>query len=162
MNEDEKRKTRCCFTGHRPQLLRRPEEDIKVDLENAILKAISEGFTAFISGMCYGVDIWAAEIVIRLKKDNPNIHLIAAIPFPGFDELWEDSWRERYRYLLSQTAYVKVLEPAYSKNAYHTRNAWMVTHSGKVIAVYNREPGGTRWTLGFARRSRVPIDLIKG
>jgi len=28
-----------------------------------------------------GIDIWAAQIVLRKKADNPNIHLIAATPW---------------------------------------------------------------------------------
>ena len=88
---DDLRRTRCCFTGHRPQYLKRPEDDIKVDLENSILKEIAEGYTTFVSGMAYGVDIWAAEIVVRLKERNPKLHLVAAIPYPGFDEAWEEN-----------------------------------------------------------------------
>ena len=34
---DDLRKTRCCFTGHRPQFLKRQEDDIKVDLENSTI-----------------------------------------------------------------------------------------------------------------------------
>ena len=30
---DSLRCTRCCFTGHRPQSLFRPEDDIRVDLD---------------------------------------------------------------------------------------------------------------------------------
>ena len=53
---DEKRKIRCAFTGHRPQYLTRCEEDVRVDLENAIMAAIKDGYTTFISGLAYGVD----------------------------------------------------------------------------------------------------------
>ena len=143
-------------------MLKRQEDDIKVDLENSILKAVSEGYTTFISGMAYGVDIWAAEIVVRLKKSNPGLHLIAAIPFPGFDEAWEESWRQRYRYLLSQAEYVKVIEPVFSKEAYQKRNEWMVNHSAKVIAVYNGQPSGTRNTIRYARLCNVAILYLSG
>ncbi len=159
---DDLRRTRCCFTGHRPQFLKRPEDDIKVDLENSILKAVSEGCTTFISGMAYGVDIWAAEIVVRLMERDPRLHLVAAIPFPGFDEGWEEDWRERYRRLLSRAEYVKVLEPAYRPWAFQKRNEWMVSHSAKVIAVYNGQPGGTRNTIRYARRRNVPVLFLAG
>ena len=33
---------RCCFTGHRPQKLRRTEKEIKADLESAIQQAMTE------------------------------------------------------------------------------------------------------------------------
>ncbi len=49
--KDALRCTRCCFTGHRPQSLKRPEDDIRVDLENIILASAREGCHTFISGM---------------------------------------------------------------------------------------------------------------
>ena len=159
---DDLRKKRCCFTGHRPHLLKRQEDDIRVDLENSILHSVSEGFTTFISGMAPGVDIWAAEIVVRLKQSRPELHLVAAIPYPGFDEQWDETWRVRYRILLSQAEYVKVMEPEYSKASYQERNEWMVCHSSKVIAVYNGQPGGTRNTIRHARLCKVPVLFLPG
>ena len=97
--------------------------------------------------MAYRVDIWAVEIVVRLKERDLKLHLVAAIPYLGFDEAWEENWRQRYRRLLSLAEYVKVPEPAFSRDAYQKRNEWMVSHSAKVIAVYNGGPGGTRNTI---------------
>lgn len=160
--ESDLRRRRCCFTGLHPQSLKRIEDDVKVDLENSILQAISAGYTTFVSGMEYGVDIWASEIVVRLKAGQQNLHLIAAIPYPGFDEEWEDGWRQRYRTLLSQADYVKVLAAECSKEAYQKRNEWMVNHSAKVIAVFNGMPGGTADMLRYARMHKVPLLLLRG
>lgn len=68
--EQKRRSHRVCITGHRPQKLSRPEDDIKVDLENTILELINDGYTTFIIGMCYGVDIWAGEIIVRLRNEQ--------------------------------------------------------------------------------------------
>lgn len=67
MSEEEKRLHRCCFTGHRPEKLKEPEEEIKVWLEKQINRAIEDGFTTFISGCAMGVDLWAARIVTCRK-----------------------------------------------------------------------------------------------
>ena len=162
LTEEEKRKTRCCFTGHRPQKLRRPIDDIKVDLENEILKAIADGYTTFITGMACGTDIWAGNIVVRLKDRFPDLKLIAAIPFPQFADSWEEDWRERYDRLLSKADLVKALSPAYSEDAYQLRNQWMVAHSSKVIAVYDGKAGGTRNTIVYARKNGVFVRYLKG
>lgn len=161
---DALRSSRCCFTGHRPQSLRRSEDDIRVDLENSILAAVREGCRTFISGMACGVDIWAAEIVVRMKEQFPDLHLhlIAAIPYAGFDERWPEDWRERYRALLGLAEYVKVVEPFCSRAAYQKRNEWMVNHSARVIAVYNGQSGGTRNTIHYARKQNVPVILLPG
>ena len=160
--EDPKRKVRCAFTGHRPQFLKRLEEDVKVDLENAIMVAIRDGYTTFITGGAYGVDIWAAEIVTRLRETNPALHLIAAIPFPGFEEAWTEEWKQRYNALLAAADFVVYMEEKYSSEAYQARNEWMVSHATRLIAVYNGEPSGTRNTINYARRIRVNVRTIRG
>ena len=75
MSEQELRNHRCCFTGHRPEKLTRTEEDVKRSLEAAILKAIKDGYTTFITGMARGVDIWAGQIVLKFRQSNPELRL---------------------------------------------------------------------------------------
>ena len=162
LTEEDKRKMRCCFTGHRPQKLHRPIDDIKVDLENEILASIKDGYTTFITGMAYGTDIWAGNIVARLKDRFPDLKLIAAIPFPGFSDEWTEEWRMKYDALLTKADLVKVIAGTYSDAAYQMRNQWMVDHSSKVIAVYDGKPGGTRNTISYARRNGVPVRYLAG
>ena len=54
MNETELRKHRCCFTGHRPEKLKIPEDRLVLLLEEEIRKAITGGFTTYITGMAKG------------------------------------------------------------------------------------------------------------
>ena len=65
LTEEQKRMHRVCFTGHRPEKLKQSESVIVKALETAIKEAIADGKNVFISGMARGVDIWAAEIVLR-------------------------------------------------------------------------------------------------
>ena len=82
---DELRLRRCCFTGHRPGKLDIDEEEVKKLLEKAVDDAISKGYVTFITGMAIGTDIWAAEIILKRKKKNKEIHLVCALPHPDFD-----------------------------------------------------------------------------
>ena len=152
MTEREMRMRRCCFTGHRTQKLRRTEEEIKNDLETAIKQAIADGYTTFITGMAYGVDIWAGQIIVQLRKGNPELHLIAAIPFPGFEDRWSSVYKREYRELLDQVNLVRYLCSRYHSRAYQLRNEWMVDRSSRVIAVFNGSPSGTKNTLDYAIR----------
>ena len=56
ITEKEKRLHRCCFTGHRPEKLNRPESAIKLALKKEICRALENNFTVYISGMARGVD----------------------------------------------------------------------------------------------------------
>lgn len=159
-SEAELRKHRCCFTGHRPEKLNRSEAEIKKDLEVAILQAIDDGFVTFITGMARGVDIWAGEIVLQLRKCNPNLHLIAASPYEGFESRWSGDWQRRYTAILEQADLVGFICKGYSKSCFQIRNEWIVNKSARVIAVYNGEPGGTRNTIEYAERNKVECFKI--
>ena len=161
MTENEMSMHRCCFTGHRPQKLSRSERKIKADLEKAIQQAIADGYTTFITGMAYGVDIWAGEIVVRLRKRNPDLRLIAAVPFQGFESRWSTEWKQAYTNLLEQVDLVRYICPGYSPGAYQRRNEWMVDHSNRVIAVFNGEPSGTKNTVQYSESKKTEVILIQ-
>ena len=162
MNETELRKHRCCFTGHRPEKLTMPEQQMAVLLEAEIEKAIDRQFTTFISGMAKGVDIVAAEIVLRLREQDPRLKLISALPHPGFGLHWGGGWTERFQRVLAQANLERTICPNFSYASYQTRNEWMCRHSGLVIAVFNGERGGTKNTLDYANQIGVPCVIING
>lgn len=85
MTENEMEMHRCCFTGHRPEKLFLVDSEIIKELEREIKAAIERGYTTFILGMARGVDIWAAEIVLKLRKKNKDLHLICAFPYERFE-----------------------------------------------------------------------------
>lgn len=151
----------CCFTGHRENKLKRSEKEILEDLKQAINQAIDDGYTTFITGMAYGVDIWAGELVLKKRFWNRNIKLIAAIPFAGFESRRDDRWKDRYHKLLNKADEVHYICDGYSKYAYQKRNEWMVDRSARVIAVYNGEPSGTRNTINYAKKVGVPVVYIQ-
>ena len=106
--EAEKRMHRCCFTGHRPEKLQAPEGVVTAALEKEIRQAIADGFNVFITGMARGVDIWAAEIVLRLQDAGEAVRLICACPYQGFERGWKQSWQERYQAILSAADLVRL------------------------------------------------------
>lgn len=155
--ESELRLHRCCFTGHRPHKLHQPEWVIVAALEQAIRETIDDGFVTFISGMAWGIDIWAAEIVLKLKQEGYPIHLIAAVPHEGFERSWDADWKNRYHKILAEADLVKVICPRYHRGCYQVRNEWMVNHSARLIATYTGEPGGTKNTIDYATRNGIEI-----
>ena len=162
MTEAEKRLHRCCFTGHRPEKLRRPENEIRTDLEREIRHAILDGLNVFITGMARGVDIDAAEIVLQLRDKGYPVRLICASPYPGFENSWCETWQNRYQTVIAQADLVRYICPRYSRNCFQIRNMWMVDHSARVIAVFNGKPSGTKNTIDYAQQQGLPIVQIIG
>lgn len=161
MDESELRKHRCCFTGHRPEKLKIPEERLTLLLEEKIRNAIAGGFTTYITGMARGTDIVAGEIVLRLREQDDRIKLICALPHPGFGLHWSGGWTERFQKVLAAADLTKTICPTFSYASYQIRNEWMVDHSSLVIGVFNGKRGGTRNTIDYAERVGVPCEVIR-
>ena len=157
----EDREITCCFTGHRPQKLHQPEEEVRKGLEAAIRQAYTDGYRIFITGMAMGVDIWAGETVLKLKKEYPDIHLIAAVPYPGQEKSFPHEWKMKYAELMASCDHAEILSEYYSRGVYHARDRWMVDHSGRIIAVYNGEPGGTALTIRYAKKEGLELRGIE-
>ena len=162
MTESEKRMHRVCFTGHRPEKLTRDEKSVMKDLEKEIRKAVSDGLNVFITGMARGVDIWAAQIVLKLRDEGCNVRLICACPYEGFERSWSQEWQKAYREILTVADFVKYVCNGYGPACFQIRNEWMVNHSARVIAVFNGENGGTKNTMDYAMKVDVPVVRIEG
>jgi len=151
------RKHRCCFTGHRPDKMEFGEKEIKPLLEKAIDEAISKGFVTFITGMAMGTDIWAAEIVLDRRKKNDDIHLICALPHPGFENRRSFVEKKRFSKIIKNADLVKEINDHYFTGCYQVRNEWMVDRSNLVIAVFNGQKSGTKNTVDYAKKKNVQV-----
>ena len=130
------------------------------ELETAIRQAIDDGLNVFISGMAPGVDIWAAEIVLRLRdKENLPIKLIAANPHPNFIDRWPE-WKKRYTAVIEAADLTRDICDRYKRGVYQIRNEWMVDRSARLIAAYTGEKGGTKNTVDYAARKGVQTVFV--
>lgn len=150
----------CCFTGHRPEKLNISEENIRKLLEKEIDLVINNKYDTFITGMAMGVDIWAAEIVLKKKVQYPYLHLICAIPHPGFERRRSLDDKETYKNILKDADIVKMVSDHYFSGCYQVCNRWMVDHSSYVIAVWNGKPSGTKNTICYAKRKGIKVKNI--
>lgn len=160
MNQEELRLHRCCFTGHRPDKMELGEKEIKPLLEKAIDDAIADGYVTFITGMAMGTDIWAAEIVLDRKKTNKDLHLICALPHPGFESRRSMTEKMKFNKIIKKADLVKEINDHYFAGCYQVRNEWMVDRSSLVIAVFNGQKSGTKNTVDYAKRKSVKVVNI--
>ena len=151
---------RCCFSGHRPEKLNISKTEATELLNLAIEKAISDGYTTFISGMARGIDLWAAEIIIRKRNMGENIKLICIPPYKGFEKNWSFDNKNTYNEILKSADFVKFMQEKYTPDCFHNRNRYMVDHSSMLIAAYNDEPGGTKNTIVYAFSQDLKIINI--
>lgn len=146
----------CCVTGHR-SIPDSKRKYVEAALREAVLAAIADGYTCFISGLADGVDLMFAAIVAELKESNPALVLEAAIPYR--DRL--NSKDEVFQRLLKDCNSIKVLCEKYDPSCFFVRNRYMTARSDRVIAVYDgRNRGGTLYTIGNARAQGKDVRLI--
>jgi len=155
-----------CFTGHRPDKLGGYDENnplakfVRSRLEKHVLELIGKGFTRFISGGAIGVDTWAAEIVLRLREEH-DLHLTIARPFPSQAGKWNEQTRERFEALCAKADHVVDVSPdPYAAWKMQKRNEWMVDHSHLVLAVWDKTPGGTANCVNYAKKKNKPVAVI--
>ena len=65
----------CCFTGHRKIPLDQLES-VTQRLRDAVIASIKDGYLYFGAGGALGFDTLAAQTVLDLKKDYPQIKLM--------------------------------------------------------------------------------------
>ena len=150
------------FTGHRPEKLTRGEKVIKKELKIHVRQTITDGFHIYISGMARGVDIWAAQIVLKLRSEGHPVKLMCACPYDGFEKGWSQEWQKQYRDILASADFIKYICERYSRSCFQVRNEWMVNHSAKIIAVFNGEKSGTKNMIDYAAKVNIPVVFMKG
>lgn len=158
----------CCFTGHRPQNLpfRFHEADerckkLKEALKTEIIRMITENsVTDFISGMAVGVDVYAAEIVLELKNQYPQVWLECAIPCEEQAIKWKEADRERYYHIIEQSDKETLLQKRYTSDCMQKRNEYMVDKSDYVIAVWDGKPSGTGNTVRYAKSKGKEVIVL--
>ena len=152
----------CAFTGHRPERLSFPEEDIIAWLEKETRKAVEEGYTQFISGMQRGVDLWAAEAVLKLQSEGKTVQLIAASAFRGMESKWDAEWKKRYHHVRCNADEVNYISDKPGRTAFFLRNTFIMydplEHSARRLTVScSGQHRKNRRELPFSHGARPPI-----
>ena len=159
----------CCFTGHRPKYFPWGDDEsdercteLKTALDDAVGRAIADGYTDFYCGMAQGFDTFAAECVLSRKARGENIRLHAAIPCLTQAKKWSDADKERYAKILDMCDTKTVISPFYSRTCMTNRNIFMLENSEMVIAYWNGDPdGGTAHTISQARRRGIEVRYVE-
>ena len=157
----------CSFTGHRPEKLPwgSNESDprcvqLKERLTDALEQAYADGFRHFICGMARGADFYFAEAVLRLRGEQQDVTLEAAIPCEEQAQRWREEERERYFHLVELCDYETMIQRHYDRTCMQRRNRYMVDRSSRLIAVYDGMLGGTMYTVHYAMRAGVELVML--
>ena len=141
------------ITGHRPNGLPKEygynlnneawtklKEYIEVTIEECYKYATQNEELTLVSGMALGVDTAFWEVAAKLRKNNQNIRIEAALPFVGQEKKWTEKSQKQYKMM--------------------ARNRYMVNKSDIIIAVICKETGGTAQCIKYAKEHNKLIIEI--
>jgi uncharacterized phage-like protein YoqJ len=154
MNE---RENRVCFSGHRTYIGSVQENE---RLRESLREAYEAGFRGFISGMAEGFDLAAAELLIEMRSELPDIRLEAFVPFGGQADKFRPDEKLRYERVLGAADSRRLLSENYYPGCFLARNDRMVEASSALICYFDGRRGGTRYTVKRALRSGLRVTNI--
>ena len=160
--EIEKEKA-VCFTGYRTSKMLRTSispnliQEVFNNVERCILHLYRQGRKTYISGMSEGFDMLAAEAVLKLRQEYPDIKLIAVIPFIGQESSYSEQDKIRYDYICKSANNTYLISEKYYDRVFLDRNDYMLDHSSAVICYYNGQRGGTMYTFNRAVKRNMFI-----
>ncbi len=156
------------FTGYRPQKMPFGFDeadsrcvDFKKRLRDTIESLIWQGYQHFISGGALGMDMYAAEAVLELKKEYPDILLEMVSPFDEQATKWAREYQRRHDALFEQADIVTATGHTYTKSCMFVRNRYLVDNADLLLAAYDGQPGGTEMTIRYARKMGIQVCCIK-
>lgn len=147
----------CCFTGHR-QIALEHAKDLPIAVESAIRQLIAQGYFIFMAGGAMGFDTLAAETVLTLKGDFPQLRLIIVAPCADQSDGWPGADKRRYERLRQAADDYICLEAAYTPSCMRKRNRYLVEMSSACLAYCLRPRSGSAQTVALA--DTYGLDII--
>lgn len=150
-----------CGTGHRPNKLGGYGNEARIKLVNIAGRWLRDNRPdKVISGMALG---WDMALAFAALMEEPEIPLLAAVPFEGQECMWPQQSRQDYHDVIRDaTEVVHVCDPGYAPWKMQRRNEWMVDNSDLVLALWDGSSGGTGNCIAYAEKVGKPIVNLWG
>ena len=100
------------------------------------------------------------EILSLLRKENKEIQLECAIPFPGQADSWEKADQKRRYNILTAADKAVITSEQYNRGCFFTCNRYMVDKADVVVCAFNGKSGGTAYTVDYAlKQNKIVIQI---
>ena len=102
------------------------------------------------SGGALGFDTVAALMVLEMRRANPDIQLVLALPCRSQSSRWARPDQDVYQFLLKSADRIIYVSEDYFPGCMQKRNRFMVDHSDTCLCYLTRCHGGTWNTVSYA------------
>lgn len=116
---------------------------IKKALTSKLIPLVEEGLEWVITPGQYGVDLWACEVVIELKKSYPQLKLSILSAYSNPDEKWKDDKKEFYQQILKGVDYYAAVskQPYDGVWQFTARDELLFRKTDGIVLVYDEDAG---------------------
>lgn len=147
-----------CFTGHR---YIQNAEKLSNDLTYIIELLIQKGTVNFFTGGAIGFDSIAAQKVIELRKNYPQIKLTLILPCYEEEQTlhWTNIQKNEFQRILLNADNVEYVSEHYFNGCMKKRNLRLVELADYCICYYNnkKSASGTGQTVRMALKKNITI-----
>ncbi len=142
---------RLVVTGYKPHELGIFDDKhpgvrfIKKALENRLVALLDDGLEWVIISGQLGIEAWAAEVVIDLKKEYTDLKYAVITPFTDQEKNWNDMKKEKYHTLIAKADYHTSLtkRPYEAPWQFIEKDKFFMRNSDGILIVYDEENDGS-------------------
>lgn len=161
----------CSIIGHNPKRFKFKYKEtntgckrIKKRLKEQIAALYESGIHAFLISGILGVDIWAGEIILQMKKEPQysGLELTVIVPFDENDRRWDERSKRRLANLKKHSSVVIVGNRS-GEECYFQREQYMLSHADCLIAVFDNDftiQSNVARVVSHALKTGMPIVYI--
>lgn len=118
---------------------------IKKALENRLRVLLDEGLEWVIVSGQLGIETWAAEVVLDLKEEFPDLKYAVLTPFLEQESRWNEAKQEKYNMILEQADFHRSLtnRPYEASWQFIEKTKFFLRNSDGILIVYDEETDGS-------------------
>ena len=163
----------CAVAGPKPTRFKfgyKEDNSLCRKIKKAMLRQFrrlyrKRGVRRFYIGGAIGVNLWAGELLLKLKEEPgyEDLELAVILPFPGHDAKWDVRSRKRLEYLVWHSVEHLTVGTEDCQESYISQNRYLVDHAQYLVAVseeHREQETGSFQVTAYAREKGLEIIYI--
>ncbi len=163
----------CAVAGPKPTRFKfgyKEDNSLCRKIKKAMLRQFrrlyrKRGVRRFYIGGAIGVNLWAGELLLKLKEEPgyEDLELVVVLPFPGHDAKWDVRSRKRLEYLVRHSVEHLTTGTEDCRESYISQNRYLVDHAQYLVAVseeHREQETGSFQVTAYAREKGLEIIYI--
>lgn len=114
-----------------------------------------------------GIELWAAECVIELKREYPDLKLVIITPFLDHFSKWNEHNQLQYQTIVEHCDYQNSIyqQPYDGPYQFQQADQFMLDHTDLTILIYDEEQEASpkffkRKLVDFAEKTNYTCDIV--